>query len=277
MVQAIWRSCGLFLTAALLMTVALAGAEPASADQGPLRPVVLGVPLHVGGLVGGVVQAVAHPHRNRAPKPDYVSACSSNWRGAACTRLALAAIEHALAAEGVRHSELVLPRNYHSLSVGEQTFVIIDLERVARGLKPFAGLTPPFNAASHTAAVTRVDPNPAISALRTLGISEYGSNWAGDFGPLASDYDWMYNDGYGRGGINMACLTPQSDGCWGHRDNILGAYHHLPTLLAGAGTGTPAGMSIAMVMTGGHGSPPKLTYTWRQARRHGAGAHSSTS
>lgn len=170
---------------------------------------------------------------------------------------------------------MVLPRNYRSLTVGEQTFVIIDLERVARGLKPFAGLTGPFNTASHTAAVTRVDPNPAISTLRALGVSEYGSNWAGDFGPLASDYDWMYNDGYGSGGINMACLSPQAAGCWGHRDNIVGTYRHLPTLLAGAGTGRPAGRSIATVMSGGGGSPPKLTYTWRQAKRHGAGAHAS--
>ncbi len=262
------------LSAALLAAVTIASLEPAiAAGQVPPRPVELGVPLHVGDLVTGVVQAMAHPQRNRAPQPDFVPTCASNWRSARCTRVALAAIRHALASEGVSRWKLVLPRNYRSLTVGEQTFVITDLERVARGLKPFAGLTRPFNSASHAAAVARVDPNPAISTLRAFGVSDFGSNWAGDFGPLASDYDWMYNDGYSSNAINLACLTPQSTGCWGHRDNILGTYQHLPTLLAGAGTASPAGQSIAMVMTGGHGSPPKLTYKWRQARRHGAGAH----
>jgi hypothetical protein len=177
----------------------------------------------------------------------------------------------------VRHSVLVLPRNFKSLTVGEQTFVITDLERVARGLKPFAGLSRPLNAASRTAALARLDPQPVLSLLRALGNAEFGSNWAGDFGPLASDYDWMYNDGYATTGINLDCLTPRSSGCWGHRDNIIGAYQHLPTLLAGAGNGLPSGMSIAMVMTGGRGPAPKLTYTWRKARHHGARAHAPRS
>jgi hypothetical protein len=194
------------------------------------------------------------------------------WRSAECTRLALLAIKHARAAEGLKHPALVLPRNYHSLTVAEQTFVLTDLERVGRGLRPFAGLTRTFNMASRTAALARVDPTPVISLLRQLGVSQYGSNWAGDFGPLASMYDWMYNDGYGSNGINLACLTPQSSGCWGHRDNILGKYENMPTLLAGAGTGRPAGLSIAEVMTGGRGKAPRFTYSWREAKRHGAGS-----
>jgi hypothetical protein len=110
-----------------------------------------------------------------------------------------------------------------------------------------------------------------MSLLQALGVSEYGSIWAGDFGPLASDYDWMYNDGYSAdGSINLACATPSASGCWGHRDNILGTYSYQPTLLAGAGTASPPGASIAEVMTGGRGSPPAFTYSWREAKRHGA-------
>jgi hypothetical protein len=236
---------------------------------------VLGAPLHV--PAASLAQALPHPARNRAPHPDFISACATDWRSATCTRLALKAIKHARAAEGVKHAKMVLPRNYDSLSVAEQTFVITNLERVARGLKPFAGLTRVFNTASRTAALARIDPEPVLSLLRSLGIFEFGSNWAGDFGPLASDYDWMYNDGYGSGGINLACLTPRSNGCWGHRNNILGTFRNLPTLLAGAGTGVPTGLSIAMIMTGGSGKPPKFTYSWREAKRHGAakrsGAH----
>jgi hypothetical protein len=200
--------------------------------------------------------------------------CATNWRGGKCTRLALAAIERAMAAEGVKRPNLTLPRNYSHLTVAEQTFVINDLERVARGLRPFAGLTRPLNLLSHTAAVARTDPEPVMSLLRRLSIFEYGSNWAGDFGPLASDFDWMYNDGYATDGINLACLTPRSSGCWGHRDNILGTYQNLPSLLAGAGTASPAGASIAVIMSGSR-STPQFTYTWREAKRHGAGAHRS--
>jgi hypothetical protein len=47
-------------------------------------------------------------------------------------------------------------------------------------------------------------------------------NWAEDFGPLASDFDWMYNDG--PGSFNVDCpagSSPGSSGCWIHRDQIL--------------------------------------------------------
>jgi hypothetical protein len=273
MVRMIRRECATFLGAALLMTVVLGPVETAAAARRvPHRPVVLGAPLHVGTLSSA---ALAHPSRNRAPNPNFIPACAEDWRSRSCTRLARRAIKNARAAEGLKHPALVLPRNYKKLTVAEQTFVITDLERVGRGLKPFAGLTRVFNLASHTAAVARIDPEPVLSLLRSLGIFEYGSNWAGDFGPLASDYDWMYNDGYGSGGINLACLTPRSNGCWGHRNNILGTYSYLPHLLAGAGTAKPAGMSIAMIMSGGRGTPPKFTYSWRAAKHHGAGRRHS--
>jgi hypothetical protein len=229
------------------------------------------VPLHV----GGGLPTVKNPSRNVPPQPNYVAACSSSWRSATCKRQVLAAIKHARTLEGLAHPGLILPRNYNKLSVPEQTFVITDLERVGRGLKPFAGLTSTLNSASHTAAVARVDPMPVMSLLQALGVSEYGSIWAGDFGPLASDYDWMYNDGYSAdGSLNLDCPTPNARGCWGHRDNILGSYSQLPTLIAGAGTAAPAGASIAEVMTGGRGKAPHYTYSWRTAKRHGAnGGH----
>ncbi len=260
----------------LLITLAIDSAGPAAAARrAPLRPLELGAPLHVGASLGGSVSAVGHPSHNRAPDPNFLWACSSNWRSAKCTRLALRAIKHARAAEGVKHPALRLPRNYAKLSVAEQTFVVTNLERVARGLRPFIGLTQPLNMVSHAAAVARIDPDPVLSLLRKLNIFEYGSNWAGDFGPLASDYDWMYNDGYAPNAVNIACLTPRSSGCWGHRDNILSAYHDSPALLAGAGTATPAGASIATIMSGSRSKAAQFTYTWRAAKRHGAGKRHS--
>lgn len=263
------------LGVALLSATVLGSLEPAAAARlAPNRPLELGAPLHFrdGVLsVGGALPAVTNPRHNVAPSPDFVTVCAQDWHSSECRREALAAIKHARALEGVTHPAMILPRNYSKLTVAEQTFVITDLERVGRGLKPFAGLTRSLNTASHTAAVARVDPMPVLSLLQALGVHEYGSIWAGDFGPLGSDYDWMYNDGYSPdGSINLDCATPQGSGCWGHRENILGKYGGLPTLLAGAGTGTPAGESIAEVMTGGHGSAPAFTYSWREAKRHGA-------
>jgi hypothetical protein len=252
------------LAAAVLGATATANA----ASRALYRPQALGSPLAVGFAPG----SVPDPHGNLPPSPNYLQACAEQgWSNKSCVVQALSAIEHARKHEGVKKPRLVLPNNYDALSTAEQTFVITDLERTARGLKPFRGLTATLNTASRLAAVLRLDPTPAISLLRLLGVTEYGAIWAGDFGPLASDYDWMYNDGYSASGsINIVCLIPRSSGCWGHRENILGGYHSAPTLLAGAGTGQPAGASIAEVLTGGYGRAPKFTYTWKQAVRHGA-------
>jgi hypothetical protein len=212
-----------------------------------------------------------NPSRNLPPQPNFVNTCANNWRGAQCTAQALAAIDRARAREGVRRSVIVLPDNYQKLSVAEQTFVLTDLERTARGLKPFAALTQAFNDSARAAATARTDPSPGTTVLQRMGVHSYGSVWAGDFGPLASDYDWMYNDGYSStGSINIACATPREWGCWGHRDNILGTYQNEPTLLAGAGTANPPGMSIAEVLTGGSGKATGVVYTWQEARQHGA-------
>ena len=240
----------------------------AAASRATDRPPNLGSPLAVGVDTSGA----RNPAHNLPPNPDYLETCAAEgWRNTTCTAEVLVAIARARSHEGVKKAAMVLPDNYSKLSVAEQTFVVTDLERVARGLKPFRGLTPSLNDASRAAALLRLDPTPATSLLRLLGIYEYGSVWAGDYGPLASDYDWMYNDGYSQSGsINLDCLTPQDVGCWGHRENILGTYHHRPTLLAGAGTGHPAGESIAEVLTGGTGPAPKFTYTWKQAVKHGA-------
>jgi hypothetical protein len=51
------------------------------------------------------------------------------------------------------------------------------------------------------------------------GAIAYASNWAEDYGPLGSMFDWMYNDGLGS--FNEDCTAANSSGCWVHRDDIL--------------------------------------------------------
>jgi hypothetical protein len=215
-----------------------------------------------------------HPAHNTAPKPDYVNVCvTKGYNSRRCIKQALAAIRHVRSDEHMKHPAMILPRNYRHLTVAKQTFVITDLERVARDLTPFQGLTSSLDRSARLAAVSHLDPTLVTGLLKALHIQTYGSNWASDDGPLSADYDWMYKDGYAKhGGINLACLRRTQVGCWGHRANILWPYDQ-PRLLAGAATATPPGTSIAEVLTGGSGPAPTFVYTWKAAIRHGANRH----
>jgi hypothetical protein len=222
-------------------------------------------------------RAANHAHRrhNIAPKPDYFNVCATRGHNnPKCIKESLAAIRHARKAEHMKHPAMILPRNYRSLTVAEQTFVVTNLERVDRGRRPFRGLTAPLSHLSHVAAVARVDPSVPVGRLQAMGISRTGSVWANDLGPISSDYNWMYNDGYSKNnGINIACVTPKDWGCWAHRGYILSRYQHLPALTAGAGTGKPAGASIVELFAAGRGRIPAFTYTWKRALAHGANGH----
>jgi hypothetical protein len=254
----------------LVAVVSLLGSATTAtaASRASYRPTTLGSPLMVGFSTAGV----SNPPQNMPANPNYLETCAAEGpQNKTCIAEALTAIKNARIQEGVKRAVMVLPDNYLKLTIAEQTFVVTNLERTARGLAPFRGLTPALNTASQLAARLKVDPTPALSLLRLLGVTQYGSVWAGDFGPLASDYDWMYNDGFSKSGsINIDCLTPKDPACWGHRDIILGGYGHQPSLLAGAGTAKPAGASIAEVLTAGNGSSVKFSYLWDQATDHGA-------
>jgi hypothetical protein len=225
-------------------------------------------------------QSVANvTRRNREPKPDYFGTCAQlGFNNPVCIDQAIAAIEHARKHDHrVRKQAVILPNNFRNLSVAEQTFVIINLERVDRGVRPLEGLVPRLNVLSRLGATLRLDPVITQLVGQLLGIGRWASIWASDLGPLASDYDWMYNDGYGpTGSINIACQTPTSPGCWGHRHNILNKFKGYRTVAAGAGTAKPAGASIGELNVGMRGGSPHYSYTWKQALAHGANGHKIT-
>ncbi|HVV76376.1 MAG TPA: hypothetical protein VHC43_10100 [Mycobacteriales bacterium] len=216
------------------------------------------------------------PRRNVAPSPDYLDNCAANGsNNRTCLRQALAAINAARADEGIR--PMVLPINYAHMSIVRQTFVVTNLERIARGLRPIKGLTSRLNANARHAANSQEDPSLVGSVMSLLGVRSYGSVWAGDFGPLSSDYDWMYNDGYSAAGsVNLDCRTPSSSGCWGHRHVILGQYSGLRTLIAGVGSSDAAGSSLAEIVVGSVHSSFHYVYTWKQALSYGAAGHKVT-
>jgi hypothetical protein len=221
-------------------------------------------------------QTPPHPKHNIAAKPDYFDVCASKGtNNPACIKQVLSAIERARSHEHMKKRAMILPSNYRDLTIAEQTFVVTNLERVDRGLKPFEGLSTALSGVAKLAATLHVDPTVVTSMLRALNINSYGSNWAGDIGPLSSDYDWMYNDGYASDGVNLACVTRKAEGCWGHRTNILWTYASGSRLDAGAGTAKPAGASIALILAGFTGNAPTYSYTWKNALRHGANGHGS--
>jgi hypothetical protein len=210
-------------------------------------------------------QMRADPPRNVTAAPNYGS-CWTARRSPNCTRLELASINHARAAEGVRRMKL--PADFSQLSNAEQTFVVTNLERTARGLRPFVALVPQLDARASVAARKNVDPSLTSWHVGRAQAWKWVSNWADDINPLAADYDYMYNDGYSKSGtINGACTSTHPSGCWAHRHNILEHYPRLPLLIAGAAEIRRGALeSSTIIMVGARGRSPHAAFTWRQAK-----------
>ncbi|HVA05018.1 MAG TPA: hypothetical protein VMU64_14880 [Acidimicrobiales bacterium] len=173
---------------------------------------------------------------------------------AVCTRALLAEVNYGLATEGL--APISLPSNWATLTVAEQIFVVVDLERVARGLQPFLGMSFIWGADAQMGAADNGDPpmpagNPWIA-----------TEWAGGgiVSPLQADFIWMYDDGLG--GPNIDCPSAGASGCWVHRDNIL-AEGSCTTCVVGAGytvvNGT-ASMTAVLVEPADASTP--LVFTW---------------
>jgi hypothetical protein len=214
---------------------------------------------------------LTHP-RNVRPKPDFFEFCGTHSpNNPHCIALELAAIRHARKIQHFATRPLVLPHNYRTLSFARQTFVLTDLERVDRGLRPFSVLTAALNARAFAGARSGGDPTVGDSQMRQLGLQSWQSLWAEDLGPLATDYDWMYDDGFTSYGPRVTdCHYHHDTGCWDHRDAILARYRGR-TLLAGAATTERYAGSIAEVLSESNSRPlGRIAFTWRAAVRAGA-------
>jgi hypothetical protein len=250
--------------------------------------------------------------------PCYTSDFSPAFASPGCEQEELEAIDNARAKEGV--GPMYLPSGYSSLSGDEQLLVVLDLERVGRGLPAFAGIVASPDSVAQKGAQVSGKPagtfeDPSLPAPFSVGpgtVFAYncrpagvGSNdcegygnpggsiaAGGEISVLDADYDWMYNDGYG--GSNSDCDTPRAQDCWGHRDNILGAYPTRTRFISrssgsalatvsrrpavpvmGAGSlqpngGGPQGNWTA-IFASVSGKVPAFVYTWHHAVADGAG------
>jgi hypothetical protein len=164
-------------------------------------------------------------------------------------------INRCRAAEGL--GTMTLPSNWSRLGAADQLLVVLNLERVNRGLAPIVGLSGTLNGLAGAGASSRTDPTFPAAGFRSGGVV-----WAGgDTSVLGADDDWMYHDGVGGG--NVDCTGSITSGCWEHRDNILADSSKAP-LVAGAAV---IGRSYAVELLSGY-STKGLSFTWKGELRY---------
>lgn len=222
----------------------------------------------------------AHPRQNIQPSPSFLDACVElGAMSDACISDSVAAINSARSAEPMLRYPLILPSDFRSLSPAKQAFVVLNLERVDRGLRPIVGMVARLNRSARIAAALGMDPEPSVAQLRKLGVHAYRSVYARAYGVLAADYEWLYHDGYSAGGpdatTNVDCPYPDAAGCWGHRESILRPFARSRRLIGGMGSAHAEGGAqwVTAILAGAHGPRPHYTYTWRKSLAHGADGH----
>jgi hypothetical protein len=209
---------------------------------------------------------ISDPRHNVAPVPDYTQDCFAGGidNSPSCLGAVLQAINHAHALEGIR--PMVLPADFATLSIPEQLLIVVNLERIDRGLPAFGGLTTALDRNAQRGADTADDP-PDLGRSYDLEDGE----WAGgSSNGLDADYGWMYDDGLDSG--NLDCLHRGAAGCWGHRKGILDDFGSGPNLVMGAAismnndthSGDQGGTSMAVTLAVADAPVTAFTYSWAQ-------------
>jgi len=209
---------------------------------------------------------ISDPPHNVAPVPDYTKDCVAGGidDSTACLDAVLDAINHAHALEGI--PPMVLPVGFARMSIPEQLFVAVNLERADRGLPVLAGLTTALNRNAQRGADNANDP-PDPGQAYDLDDAE----WAGgSSNGLDAVYGWMYDDGFDSG--NLDCLHRGAAGCWGHRKGILDDFGSGPNLVMGAAIamtgdthdGDKGGTSMAVTLAVADAPVLAFTFTWTQ-------------
>jgi hypothetical protein len=162
----------------------------------------------------------------------------------------------------------ITDRGFGSLTSGEELFVLVNLERVARSLPPFEEMTSSLDGLAQIGANALQDPPLPVPPAGTSSAT--GTLWAGTSDPLLADFGWMYQDGCGpvvpQSFVNSDCASSPPNP-WGHRNLILADFS-----VANAGCSLSMGVavaagSIAMVTEGycGAAPPSDPVFTWEEA------------
>jgi hypothetical protein len=222
--SAVLLTTRLGLIAATCAVLIIPGATLASASGS--RVAVLGASLNPATHRG--ILPPKNPSKSLRPGPFFLSAasCRHGGDGSACNSQILKAITNARKRLEKLGGMSFSLSAYEKLTPGEQLFATVNLERIERGLPPAVVLTRSLDKIAQRGATSDKDPplqdvpDPLPGGGHYVGL---GGNWAGGWGnALGADYGWMYDDGLGSD--NGDCSKSHRSGCWGHRDNILGAF-----------------------------------------------------
>jgi hypothetical protein len=186
----------------------------------------------------------------------------------------LTSIDTARAAEGVIPMA-VSEATISALPLAEQLFVLINLERVDRGLPAITYMTSQLSSYAMGGANAGSDPGFPNTLTGGAAITWAGAIWAGALSnAFEADYYWMYDDGWGgllSSTSNAACNLLALSECWGHRDIILHQFPSCggsaPNLSMGAAyssTGYQDGSLAAELASSCGAPPPDVTMTWSQ-------------
>ena len=193
----------------------------------------------------------------------------------ACLESSLAMLNAGRHAEGL--GPLILPANWERLTVGEQLFVLTELERTARGLPPDTGLAADWDLAAQQGADSGADPTHG-----GRGARGFEAVWAGgQQNPIIVVADWVYADGVFPDGSsqNLGCSLENPAGCWRHRDIVLhdsaaaacrshcavGAAYSPVGYRGGVGVGHESYAEVFSI--DGGGNRDQLVFTWAAERR----------
>ncbi|MGA2519358.1 MAG: hypothetical protein ABSG81_00885 [Acidimicrobiales bacterium] len=179
---------------------------------------------------------------------------------------ALAAVDAGRAVDGLGPLNTT---GFRRLTAEQELFVVINLERVARGLSPVEELTTSLDALAQAGADSLQDPvapGPTGTSYWSGGIE------AGVSDPLLADFGWMYEDGCdmvaAQAIVNTDCdASPPVP--WGHRDTILYDFvasgSDCSSLMGAAEGQGVASVAVAFSDYCGAPAPSDVVFTWPQA------------
>ena len=171
-------------------------------------------------LIGAATAAAApNPTSNITPGP-LPRVCNRAPHGATCINAEIGVLNAARADLGL--GPYVVPADFASLTGAQQLLILCNLDRLAYGLPPIAGLSPALNTVAAGGVTADNDPDPS-ALLTSIPVFGWTSNWAGAY-PNAPEayYAWMYSDGWsGNQTSNLDCTSATASGCWGHRQDVL--------------------------------------------------------
>jgi hypothetical protein len=183
-----------------------------------------------------------NPARNiRPPQTVYRRACRNRPHSPKCTRIMVAALDHA---RGVMNEPRYhLPARFASLDPRDQLLVLSNADRTLYGRAPLTGRNPRLERNANVGARQNRDPS-FVMTVNGAQVTAGASNWAGGSAPMGSAlfayYLWMYDDGPGSG--NIDCHKKGDPGCWGHRDGTLMQVPQGDQVEMGVGRAKPRGL-----------------------------------